>query len=589
MLSVKENPQIITEELTQNIVENKLPYSCASCTKTFKTNRKLTVHERTHTGEKPYSCIYCNKTFSQQGNMKRHEKIHTGEKSIDMKVRTENDSSSEKPLIKENENFDEALESGAKKNYHRYTLEFKLKVINHAKKSGNRRQTARENNISDSLVKNWESKEGLLIEALSKVPYACIECQMTFHRSKDLKVHEQLTHLSVNVCPKSKSENDGVKSDDMKVGKENVSSSEKPQIITNGGKSIDMKVRTENDSNSEKPLIKENENSDEKMSHSIKSKAQRDSIAKRLHQNLAKNPNEPLIKVNENCDHKISDSLKLKLKNRIQSKEKGIKTAHDSVVEIKDRAKSQTITEELTQNVVKNKLAYSCKYRTCTKTFMTNQKLIVHVRTHKGEKPYSCKYCNKTFSQQENMKEHEKTHTEEKPCRSKKKMPLMNSITNGGKSIDMKVRTENDSNSEKPVAVVETKDCSKKPLIEEKENSDGKMSDSKKYQQEIKTRNLYCGYCPRRFKSNHHLQNHERFGHKGEKPKKTFFCKTCNFRSASKYSLKKHELNHTKEKPKIVTNQQNYDDKMPHSCEYCGQKFESNDALIFHVRCKHIV
>ena len=68
--------QIVTEELTQNIVENKLPYSCASCTKTFKTNRKLTVHVRTHTGEKPYSCIYCNKTFSQHGNMKRHEKNH---------------------------------------------------------------------------------------------------------------------------------------------------------------------------------------------------------------------------------------------------------------------------------------------------------------------------------------------------------------------------------------------------------------------------------------------------------------------------------------------------------------------------------
>ena len=68
------------------------------------------------------------------------------------------------------------------------------------------------------------------------------------------------------------------------------------------------------------------------------------------------------------------------------------------------------------------------------------------------------------------------------------------------------------------------------------------------------------------------------------------FFKTCNFRTGNRYTLKSHELNHTKEKPKIATtNQQNYDDKMPHSCKYCGQKFEYNDALIFHVRCKHIV
>ena len=140
------------------------------------------------------------------------------------------------------------MESAAKMNYPKHTLEFKLKVINHAKKSGNRRQTARENNINESLVRHWEAEEESLKETLAKEPYACIECQMTFHRSKDLKVHEQLTHLSANVCSKSRSENDGVKSDDMKVGKENVSSSEKPQIIT--------EKLTQNVAKNERPLIK---------------------------------------------------------------------------------------------------------------------------------------------------------------------------------------------------------------------------------------------------------------------------------------------------------------------------------------------
>ena len=48
-------------------------------------------------------------------------------------------------------------------------LEFKLKVINFAKKSSNRRQTARENNVNESLIRNWIGEEESIKEALAKV------------------------------------------------------------------------------------------------------------------------------------------------------------------------------------------------------------------------------------------------------------------------------------------------------------------------------------------------------------------------------------------------------------------------------------
>ena len=48
-------------------------------------------------------------------------------------------------------------------------LEFKLKVINLAKKSSNRRQTARENNVNESLIRNWIGEEESIKEALAKV------------------------------------------------------------------------------------------------------------------------------------------------------------------------------------------------------------------------------------------------------------------------------------------------------------------------------------------------------------------------------------------------------------------------------------
>ena len=51
--------------------------TCKFCGKVFKNTSNLTVHIRSHTGEKPYRCDKCDYSCAQSSKLTRHMKIHT--------------------------------------------------------------------------------------------------------------------------------------------------------------------------------------------------------------------------------------------------------------------------------------------------------------------------------------------------------------------------------------------------------------------------------------------------------------------------------------------------------------------------------
>ncbi|KAH8327900.1 hypothetical protein KR067_001426, partial [Drosophila pandora] len=58
------------------------PYKCTICSQTFKQRPHLASHKLIHSKESPYKCSYCYKSFKSKLSLKKHIMKHAGEERI---------------------------------------------------------------------------------------------------------------------------------------------------------------------------------------------------------------------------------------------------------------------------------------------------------------------------------------------------------------------------------------------------------------------------------------------------------------------------------------------------------------------------
>ncbi|XP_077597888.1 uncharacterized protein LOC144213349 isoform X2 [Stigmatopora nigra] len=217
---------------------------------------------------------------------------------------------------------------------------------------------------------------------------------------------------------------------------------------------------------------------------------------------------------------------------------------------------------------------FSCSV--CGQRFTQKEHLICHARTHTGEKTFSCSVCGQTFARKDKFERHKRTHTGEKPfscsvCgrRFTVKGSLKRHVVThtGEKTFSCSVCGQTFARKDKLEGHTRTHTGEKTFLCSvcsKAFSTKGNLKTHTKTHTGEKT--FSCSVCSQRFRDKGNLKRHIRT-HTGEKP---FSCSVCGQRFTVKGSLKKHVLTHTGEKP--------------FSCSVCGERFTQKGSLISHAR-----
>ncbi|XP_060104215.1 zinc finger protein 501-like [Heteronotia binoei] len=173
------------------------PPKCPECGKSFLSNVAMTIHIRTHTGERPFKCHLCAKAFASRGDLKRHLRRHLHQKPPPPTGESP-PASGKKSLAAELQLLDHLqLPRGPQKPH----------ACPQCGKSFDTKQSLRKHEGTHSAERpfpcpecgsRFRLKQILAAHMNSHVqerPFACPQCERRFSQERNMRLHQQRVHL----------------------------------------------------------------------------------------------------------------------------------------------------------------------------------------------------------------------------------------------------------------------------------------------------------------------------------------------------------------------------------------------------------